>query len=58
MASVRQHSVGMDQIAAVMANINLATDQNLAATTNTKQAAENVSHLAGQLDQLVPESLA
>jgi methyl-accepting chemotaxis protein len=41
-----------------MANINQATSQNLAATTNTKQAAENLAQLASQLDGLVAASLA
>ncbi len=52
-ASVRQHAVGMEQIAVAMADINGATSQNLAAVTNTRQAAENLTDLAGRLDGLI-----
>jgi methyl-accepting chemotaxis protein len=52
-ASVRQHSVGMEQIAIAMANINDATGQGLAATNNTRGAADHLTDLAGRLSALV-----
>ncbi|MFN8514536.1 MAG: methyl-accepting chemotaxis protein [Thermomicrobiales bacterium] len=51
-ASVRQHAVGMEQIAAAMGDINGATSQNLAAVTNTRESAENLTDLAGRLNGL------
>ena len=54
-ASVRQHSIGMEQIAVAMSNINDATGQNLAATTNTQHAAQNLTTLAGRLKQAVTQ---
>jgi methyl-accepting chemotaxis protein len=52
-ASVRQHAVGMEQIASAMANINQATSQSVAATNDTRQAAENLTSLAGRFGTLV-----
>jgi methyl-accepting chemotaxis protein len=52
-AAVRQHAIGMEQIAQAMLNINQATNQNLAATGNTQQAARNLSDLAQRFAQLV-----
>jgi methyl-accepting chemotaxis protein len=43
----------MEQIAAAMANIDQATRQNLAASRDTRQAAENLTQFAERLDQLV-----
>ncbi len=52
-ASVRQHSVGMEQIAAAMQNINRATFENLSTTNHTKAAAENLSKLSRRLNNLI-----
>ena len=54
-ASVRQHAVGMEQVAAAMANINQAGRQNLAATADTRQAAERLTGLAERLKRLVAQ---
>lgn len=48
-ASVRQHSVGMEQVAAAMVNINQATTHSLSATADTRKAAEHLTDLAGGL---------
>jgi methyl-accepting chemotaxis protein len=52
-AAVRQHSVGMEQIAAAMGNIDQATRQSLAASRDTRQAAEHLTQFAQRLDLLV-----
>ncbi len=52
-ASVRQHSVGMEQIAAAMQNINRATFENLSTTNHTKAAAENLHKLSRRLNNLI-----
>ncbi|HLZ28786.1 MAG TPA: methyl-accepting chemotaxis protein [Chloroflexota bacterium] len=54
-ASVRQHSVGMEQVAAAMVNINQATTHNLAATADTRKAAEHLTTLAGGLTRTVAQ---
>ncbi|MBI4495181.1 MAG: methyl-accepting chemotaxis protein [Chloroflexi bacterium] len=54
-ASVRQHSVGMQQITAAMVNIDQAATESLAATGNTKRAAENLTDLAGRLNGLLAQ---
>lgn len=54
-AAVRQHSLGMEQIATAMGDINQATTQNLAATTNTQQAAAHLTDLASHLTHLVAD---
>ncbi len=51
-ASVRQHSIGMEQIAAAMNNINTATGENLSATRYTKTVAEELAGLASRLKDL------
>ncbi|MCX6024577.1 MAG: methyl-accepting chemotaxis protein, partial [Chloroflexi bacterium] len=51
-ASVRQHSVGMEQIAAAMGNINQASIQSVLAATNTQQAAQSLTDLASRLNRL------
>jgi methyl-accepting chemotaxis protein len=51
--SVRQHSVGMEQIAAAMQNINRATFENLTTTNHTKLAAENLNKLSRRLNDLI-----
>jgi methyl-accepting chemotaxis protein len=43
----------MEQIAAAMSNINQATTQSLAATNDTRQAAENLATLARRFANLV-----
>jgi methyl-accepting chemotaxis protein len=52
-ASVRQHSVGMEQIASAMSNINRATFENLSTTNHTKTAAENLNKLSRRLNNLI-----
>ena len=52
-AAVRQHLVGTEQIAVAMGNINQSSAQNLAATTNTRRAAENMTDLVERLNVLV-----
>jgi methyl-accepting chemotaxis protein len=54
-AAVRQHLVGTEQIAVAMGNINQTSSQNLAATTNTRRAAENLTDLVGRLNTLVAQ---
>jgi methyl-accepting chemotaxis protein len=54
-ASVRQHSVGMEQVAAAMLNINQATAHNLSATADTRKAAEHLTTLAGGLTRAVAQ---
>ena len=51
-ASVRQHSIGMEQIASAMNNINTATFESLATTRHTKNAAEELAMLATRLKAL------
>ena len=51
-ASVRQHSIGMEQIASAMNNINAATRESLATTRHTKNAAEELATLATRLKAL------
>jgi methyl-accepting chemotaxis protein len=54
-ASVRQHSVGMEQVAAAMVNIKQATTRNLSATADTRRAAEHLTTLAGGLTRTVAQ---
>jgi methyl-accepting chemotaxis protein len=54
-ASVRQHSVGMEQVAAAMVNINQATTHNLSATADTRKAAEHLTNLASGLTRAVAQ---
>jgi methyl-accepting chemotaxis protein len=54
-AAVRQHLVGTEQIAVAMGNINQTSSQNLAATTNTRRAAENLTDLVSRLNTLVTQ---
>lgn len=51
--SVRQHSIGMEQIAAAMQNINRTTFENLNTTNHTKSAAENLNQLSRRLNDLI-----
>ena len=51
-ASVRQHSIGMEQIASAMNNINTATRESLTTTRHTKNAAAELSALATRLKEL------
>ena len=51
-ASVRQHSIGMEQIASAMNNINTATRESLVTTRHTKNAAEELAALATRLKAL------
>ncbi len=51
-ASVRQHSIGMEQISSAMANINSATLESLSTTRHTKEAAEELARLAVRLKEL------
>ena len=52
-ASSKQQSAGMEQIALAMQNINQATVQSLASTRQTEHSAQDLSALAKQLDMLV-----
>ena len=54
-ASARQQSAGMDQIAIAMNNVNQSTTQTLATTKQTEQAAQKLSELGGRLKKLVNE---
>jgi methyl-accepting chemotaxis protein len=54
-ASVRQHSVGMEQVEAAMININQATTHSLAASADTRKAAEHLTTLAGGLTGTVAQ---
>ena len=42
-------------IAMAMSNINQSSTQNLAATTNTKHAAENLTDVVDRLNRLVAQ---
>lgn len=53
LASARQQTTGMEQIAQAIRHINQATVQNLASTRQTEKAAQELSNLAAQMDQLV-----
>ncbi len=52
-AAVRQHSVGMEQIAAAMNNINDATQDHLSATKHTRDAAQSLTNLAAKLRDVI-----
>jgi methyl-accepting chemotaxis protein len=54
-ASIRQTSIGTDQIAIAMASINQATAENLAATADTKKAAESLDQVGHHLSELVTQ---
>ena len=54
-ASARQQSSGMDQIAGAMNNINTSTTQTLSTTKQTEQAAQRLNELGGRLKKLVEE---
>lgn len=52
-ASARQQTTGMEQIALAMQNINQATIQNLTSTRQAEKAAQDLSGLAQQMEALV-----
>ncbi len=52
-ASVRQHSIGMEQISTAMMDINSATSSNLTISRHTRAAAEQLDHMASSLGELV-----
>jgi methyl-accepting chemotaxis protein len=52
-ASAQQQSVGMDQVALAMHNINQASLQNVASTRQTETAAKNLHELGTRLKQLI-----
>jgi methyl-accepting chemotaxis protein len=54
-ASVRQHSIGMEQVAIAMAGIEQATEQNARAAHDTQRAAGSLTDLAQRLDGLVAQ---
>jgi len=54
-ASAKQQSAGMEQIALAMQNINQATTQNLASTRQTEQSAQGLAAVARQLEGLVAQ---
>jgi methyl-accepting chemotaxis protein len=51
-ASVRQHSIGMEQISSAMSNISTATEENLISTRHTRDSAQSLAELAGRLREL------
>jgi methyl-accepting chemotaxis protein len=53
--AVRQHSVGMEQIAAAMEDIDQAARQNLQANAHTHTASEHLADLAARLQQVVDQ---
>ena len=52
-ASVRQHSIGMEQVAVAMGDINTAVYGTQQASGQTRAAAEELNALAGKLNELV-----
>ncbi len=54
-ASVRQHSVGMEQITGAMQSIGSATKDNLSGAQHTRDAAQQLSGLSSQLRNLVAQ---
>jgi len=54
--SVEQQSVGMDQVALAMQNIQQASAQNLASTRQVDRAAQDLNELARELTALVTAS--
>lgn len=54
-ASAAQQSTGMTQIQQAMTHINLASSQNLAATKQTEQAAQDLNALGKRLQELLAE---
>ena len=52
-ASAGQQAIGMDQIRQAIANIHDATQQNLTATRQSEQAAQDLNRLGGRLTALV-----
>jgi len=52
-ASSQQQTTGMEQIALAMENINEAMVQNLASTRQAEKAAQDLSSVAKQLEELV-----
>ena len=57
-ASAGQQAIGMDQIRQAIANIHDATQQNLTATRQSEQAAQDLDKLGGRLTALVGASSA
>lgn len=54
-ASAAQQSTGMSQIQQAMVHINQASSQNLAATKQTEQAAQDLNALGQRLQELLTE---
>jgi len=52
-ASSQQQSVGMDQVALAIANIEQASAQNVAGTRQAETAAQNLHELGAKLKRLV-----
>ncbi len=52
-ASVRQHSIGMEQITGAMNSIGSATQDNLQSAKHTRDAAQDLSDLATRLRTIV-----
>ena len=52
-ASVRQHSVGMEQITSAMQSIGSATKDNLSGANHTRDAAQELSQLSSRLRAMV-----
>jgi methyl-accepting chemotaxis protein len=53
LASAQQQTAGMEQISQAIRHINQATVQNLTSTRQAEKAAQELSHLAAQMEQLV-----
>ena len=52
-ASAGQQALGMEQIRLAVGNIHQATEQNLTASRQSEQAAQDLTHLGEQLSKLV-----
>ena len=52
-ASAKQRTTGMEQIAVAMENINQATMQNLASTRQAEKSAQDLSSVTQQLEGVV-----
>jgi methyl-accepting chemotaxis protein len=53
--SANEQLAGMDQIAAAMDSVNLASSQSQAGTRQMEQAAQNLNDLAVQLTRIVEQ---
>jgi len=56
MTSAAQQASGVEQVGSSMASINQIATQNLAATTQTEKAAQELNHIGIKLNDLLKES--